>query len=258
MKLYQLAIQTLIHQKTWVVAAILLVVAPWVLPHFTPIEYNRGLLEPARAQAAWGISWFLALTWGMFHIAQLGDHFRKSGLASYFKVQGVNSIQQLGQCALVILTMLTPLALCSCLICIIGACPKNPIEAQHWIFLNLQSVLLFLLILTPVLLYVYALSSRFGSTAGFSFGLGLMVYGMWGVGLLESMLSVRPSPLMETLWTLSPHYHLGDMTPRFVFKMGAVAAGDYMQLLGYFTILLALTCGATFLTYRSQPNVVKA
>ena len=80
-KFFLISVNTILTQKTWVIALFLAIFLPWVLPYFTPVEYNRGLLEPARAQAAWSVTWLLGVAWAVFHASQLGAHNRKTGLA---------------------------------------------------------------------------------------------------------------------------------------------------------------------------------
>ncbi len=53
MKLYRLTLQTLLMRKAWVVALFCVAVLPFLLPILIPAEFALGLVEPARAQAAW-------------------------------------------------------------------------------------------------------------------------------------------------------------------------------------------------------------
>ena len=79
----------------------------------------------------------------------------------------------------------------------------------------------------------------------------LTVYGLYGVGYLGQMIKLRDNALLEWLYALSPHYHLADLTPRLVFKMGSYPSETFVSLLIYFvgiTLVLGVLSSGLFRT----------
>ena len=59
--------------------------------------------------------------------------------------------------------------------------------------------------------------------------------------------------LLEWIYALSPQYHLADLTPRLIFKMGHLPSADFLGFLGYFAaVTLVLGTFATLL-FRTDP-----
>ena len=96
---------------------------PIVLPYLTPYESNPSLIEPARAQAAWGCLWVVTIAWLFFQAARFGDDTARSGLGAYFLSSGVSGLSQMMQIWLACLSFLLPLVLVTLAVCFIGAMP---------------------------------------------------------------------------------------------------------------------------------------
>ena len=121
-----------------------------------------------------------------------------------------------------------------------------------WGILNLQYASLFLLVLAPLLALATALASRFGGITGFAITLGVTLYGLYGVGYLDSMLKLEANPILHGVWLFSPHYSFADLTERLYFKTGALPAGAFWSLTGYFAGILAVYTGISRLCFRTK------
>ena len=111
---------------------------------------------------------------------------------------------------------------------------------------------LFLLVMAPLLALATALASRFGGITGFTVTLLITVYGLYGVGYLESMLKVEANPILHGIWTLSPHYSFADLTQRLVFKTGALPVSAFINMTRYFGGILAFYVGLSRLCFRTK------
>jgi len=239
----------MIQRKVWIIALFCALVLPIVLPYLTPYESNPSLLEPARAQAAWGCLWVVTIAWLFFQAARFGDDTARSGLGAYFLSSGVSGLSQMIQIWLACLSFLLPLVLVALAVCFIGAMPSDSAQAQMWVATNLQYAALFLLVVTPLMMVAVSVGSRFGSTVGYLIPLCMSIYGMYGVGYLAMMTDAQSNLLLDWLYVVSPHYHLADLTPRLVFKHGSMLGSEFLQLVVYFAgikIVLAMLSTLTF------------
>ncbi len=249
MQLYRLTLATMIQRKVWIIALFCALVLPIVLPYLTPYESNPSLIEPARAQAAWGCLWVVTIAWLFFQAARFGDDTARSGLGGYFLSSGVSGLSQMMQIWLACLSFLLPLVLVTLAVCFIGAMPSDSAQAQMWVATNLQYAALFLLVVTPLMMVAVSVGSRFGSTVGYLIPLCMSIYGMYGVGYLAMMTDAQSNLLLDWLYVVSPHYHLADLTPRLVFKHGSMLGSEFLQLVIYFAgikIVLAMLSTLTF------------
>ena len=132
--------------------------------------------------------------------------------------------------------------------------PQLEAEAKMWVTTNLQFALLFITAVAPLALLCIALGSRFGSLVGYVVPLTLCLYGLYGVNYVGMMIRLPgDNVLLEWLYAVSPHYHLADLTPRLVFKMGSLPGESFGTLLTYFvgvTIVL-IACSSTL--FRTEP-----
>ena len=239
----------MIQRKVWIIALFCALVLPIVLPYLTPYESNPSLIEPARAQAAWGCLWVVTIAWLFFQAARFGDDTARSGLGAYFLSSGVSGLSQMMQIWLACLSFLLPLVLVTLAVCFLGAMPSDSAQAQMWVATNLQYAALFLLVVTPLMMVAVSVGSRFGSTVGYLIPLCMSIYGMYGVGYLAMMTDAQSNLLLDWLYVVSPHYHLADLTPRLVFKHGSMLGSEFLQLVIYFAgikMVLAMLSTLTF------------
>lgn len=252
MRLFRLTTATIFHRKAWALCLFAVLAMPFLLPLLSAAGEKPILLQPTRILTAWGTLWVCALFWGLFTAARQGETNARFGLGDYFLTCGLSGTRQLIEMWLAVFIYLIPLALCTAAICLIAARPADPLEQSMWWVVNLQYVILFLLVLAPLLLLAIAIASRFGAVAAFSFTLMLSLYGLYGVGYLENMLSQEPNSLLQALWIASPHYHFADLTPRLYFKLGAIPADRFAGLAAYFTAILLVYAGFSRLCFRSK------
>lgn len=225
---------------------------PLVLPYLTTYESNPTLLAPARAQAAWVGLWLISMLWVFFQAARFGDDNARSGIGSYFLSAGVSSINQLFQIAAACLSFLVPLLVVAVAVCLLGAMPSDDAQANMWLTLNGQYALLFLVAVSPLVMLAVALGGRFGGTVGYLIPLGLLVFGVYGVGYLEMMSEARDSAFLDWLFVISPHYHLADLTPRLVFKMGSMVSSEFVGNLFYLTGVGLVWGAVAALSFRAK------
>jgi len=253
MPLFRLTALTLFVRKAWVVALLAAILVPLVMPYFTPVETQARLLQPARAQAAWTVAWFIALLWTLPQAAAFGDSNSRTGIGNYLRARGMRTTRQLLGIWAALMLYLIPIVLCSLLLCLLLAMPGDPQEKGMWIATNFQFALLFLLVVGPLALLATGLASRFGSMVGYVVSLALGLYGLYGVTHLGEMIKMDANPVVEWLYALSPQYHLADLTPRLIFKMGPLAGGDFASYLAYFACIALTLAGASLFLFRTEP-----
>jgi hypothetical protein len=252
MRLYKLTVATIFQRKSWVICAFAVAVLPFLLPLISSATERPILVQPARIQAAWGILWICALLWGLFTASREGENNAKSGIGEYFQTTGISAARQLFEIWLATFTFIAPLVIIAACICQFAAAPADPIERSMWLVLNVQYILLFLLVIAPLLALATAIASRFGGIAGFVFTFFLTVYGLYGVGYLDSMLKVEQNPFLRSVWLFSPHYHFADITQRLFFKSGPIATSAFYTMILYFAAILAVYTGISRLCFRTK------
>ena len=252
MNLYKLTLTTILTRKTFVIFAVLFLVLPIVLPLITPWEEKPQLLEPARAQTAWGMLWILALGWLFFQAASFGDRWSSRGVLEYVKTLGMSRLSQLMQIWLSCMTPFLGFVVAVVAICLVFAMPSNAEEAKMWIATNLQYAWLFLLVVGPMALIAIALGTRLNATAAYVITGAFALYGLFGIGYLDFFLSQSGQPLFNFLYIVSPHFHLADLTGRLVFKLGALDSQSFLNSSLYLAGLGLLLTGAACALYREK------
>jgi len=254
MDLFRLTFSTLLARKMWVVVLLAAVAMPLVFPYFTPHETKTSLLEPARAQTAWNVTWLIGIFWTLSQAARFGDSNSRTGIGAYFRSQGCGPLKQIFGMWGAIMLFLIPVVAVAVVICLLFAMPSKSQEASMWVNTNLQFAALYLITIGPLALLGVGLASRFGALVGYVLPTSLCVYGLYGVGYLGMTIKLRDdNPLLEWIYALSPQYHLADLTPRLIFKMGHLPSADFLGFLGYFAaVTLVLGTFATLL-FRTDP-----
>ena len=253
MDLFKLTFTTIMTRKLWVAMLLLAVLLPIVLPYFTPWEATKKLLEPARAQAAWSCCWLIGILWSLSQAARFGDSNSRTGMGAYLISQGVGPLRQIFNIWLAVMLFIIPLAICAVVICLTMAMPGDSEEASMWVATNFQFAALFLLTIAPLALLAIGLGSRFGALIAYIVPGGLCFYGLYGVSYLGMTIKMQDNPLLEWIYVLSPQYHLADLTPRLIFKMGHLPALDFGIYTAYFA-LIGLVFGAiSILLFRTKP-----
>ena len=255
MSLFRLTLATIIQRKVWVIMLLCVALFPTVLPYLTPHDANPTLIQPARAQAAWVTLWVVSIGWILFQAAGFGDNTSKSGLGSYFLSGGMSRVCQMIQLWLACVIFLLPLVVVTLAVVILGAMPSGEGQVGMWIAVNLQYALLLILVVSPLMLVAISLGSRFGATAGYVVPLFLALYGMYGVGYLAMMTEVEDNVILDTIYVLSPHYHLADLTPRLIFSQGAMLGSEFMQVVMYFLGLKLIFSVFSALIFRAKSAI---
>jgi hypothetical protein len=252
MRLFRLTFATILQRKAWAICAFAVIVMPFVLPWVSSATEKPILLQPARILAAWNTLWVCALVWGLFTAAREGESNAKSGIGEYFNTTGLSATRQLFEIWLAVFCFVAPLALITALICQFAAAPGNPVEKSMWWVLNAQYAALFLLVVAPLLALSTALASRFGAITGFSITLLLTLYGLYGVGYLDSMLKIEENAILQSFLMVSPQYRFADLTQRLVFKSGAIPSGAFWMMTLYFAGILAVYAGVSRICFRTK------
>lgn len=252
MRLFRLTLATIFQRKAWAICAIAVIALPFALPLISSATEKPVLLQPARIQAAWSTLWFCALVWGLFTAAREGETNATTGVGEYFQTTGLSATRQLWEIWLAVFCFIAPLAFITAAICEFTAAPQDPVEHAMWGILNLQYLALFLLVMAPLLALATALASRFGGITGFTVTLSLTLYGLYGVGYLDSMLKLEANPILHGVWLYSPHYAFADLTQRLYFKTGALPASAFREMTLYFAGILAVYTGISRLCFRTR------
>lgn len=253
MALFRLTLLTLLVRKAWVAALLAAVLVPLVMPQFAPTETQATLLQPARAQAAWTVAWFIALLWILPQAASFGDSNSRTGIGNYLRARGFRTSRQLFSIWAGLMVFLLPVVLCALGLCLVMAMPGDAREQGMWVATNLQFALLFLMVNGPLVLLAVALASRFGSMVGYALPLALGLYGLYGVTHLGEMIKMDANPVIEWIYAVSPQYYLADLTPRLIFKMGPLSGGEFGGFLSYFACVALMLAGAAMLLFRTEP-----
>lgn len=252
MRLFRLTFATIFQRKAWAICAFAVSVLPFALPLISSATEKPILVPPARILAAWSTLWISSLLWGLFTAAKEGETNAKTGVGEYFQTTGVSATRQLFEIWLAVFCFIAPLAFITAAICQFAATPANPAEHTMWWILNCQYTALFLLVMAPLLALATALASRFGGITGFTVTLLITIYGLYGVGYLESMLKVETNPILHGIWTFSPHYNYADLTQRLLFKSGALPGAAFCNMSLYFGGILAIYVGLSRLCFRTK------
>ena len=252
MRLFRLTFATILQRKAWAICAFAVIVLPFALPLISSATEKPILVQPARILAAWGTLWVCTLLWGLFTAAREGETHAKSGVGEYFQTTGMSATRQLFEIWLALFCFIAPLAIITAAICQFAAAPADPVERSMWWVLNLQYAALFLLVVGPLLALATALASRFGGITGFAVTLGIVLYGLYGVGYLDNMLKLEENPILHGVWLFSPHYRFADLTQRLYFKTGALPAGAFWSMALYFAGILAVYTGLSRICFRTK------
>jgi hypothetical protein len=100
-----------------------------------------------------------------------------------------------------------------------------------WVKLVLQYSFLFLLCGTPLTMLSVALGTRTAEVVAFLATTGLLFLGLFGSIWLAPVLGGSESGILKSVWLALPHYHLADLTPRLVFKMGPLPIADFIDII---------------------------
>ncbi len=252
MRLYRLTTATIFQRKAWVICALAVIGMPFALPLLSSATENPVLVQPARILAGWNTLWVCTLFWGLLTAAREGESNAKSGIGEYFATTGVSPTRQLLEIWLAVFTFIAPLAVITALICQFAATPGDPLERAMWWTLNSQYTALFLLVTAPLLALATALASRFGGITGFTVTLLIALYGLYGVGYLDSMLKIEENPVIQSLLLCSPQYRFADLTQRLYYKDGALPSGAFTTMLVYFAGILAVYAGLSRICFRTK------
>lgn len=212
----------------------------WVAPLLTPWEENPQILQPARAQAAWIYAWLMLFTWLPFQASALGHRMRKEGMLEHLHAAGTGKASQCLQLTAAILVWMAAIVIAAAAICLTVTMPRRPEEAKMWTETVLQYSLLYSLCAAPLLLLATALGTRTAEVIAFLLPVGLLFTGLFGAAWLAPVLGGSEADTLKSLWLALPHYHLADLTPRLVFKMGPLPAEAFTGS----TLTLALQAAA--------------
>lgn len=200
----------------------------WAAPLLTPWQENPMILQPARAQAAWTYAWLALFTWLPFQASMLGRRLRTEGMLEFMRARGASAFSLCLQACAAVWVWLLGVALCAALVCLTLCLPKNGPEAWLWLDLVLQYAGLYILTGAPLILLGLALGTCAGEVIAFCVPAFLLFLGLFAASWLEPMLAGSSSVLLRAGWPLLPHYHLADLTPRLVFKMGPLPSASFL------------------------------
>jgi hypothetical protein len=223
----------------------------WAAPLLTPWQENPQILQPARAQAAWIYAWLALATWLPFQAATLGRRLRTDGLLEFQRARGLSPLTLCLQVSASILVWVFAIMVCASVVCLSMCMPKLADEAWLWFCLVMQYAVLYTLVAAPLVLLGVALGTCAGEVIAFLVPAFLLFTGLIAASWLEPVLTGSSSALHRLGWLALPHYHLADLTPRLVFKMGPLTQGDFLgsvTCLGLQGLAITLTSLCIFRT----------
>jgi hypothetical protein len=211
-------------------------------PKLTPWQENPQILQPAWAQAAWMYAWLALFTWLPFQGAVLGHRLRHEGLLEHLRAGGRGAANLCLQLTSAVLVWMVVVSLMAFLVCVPFCLPRNPEQAKLWIISTSQYWALYVVVGAPLVVLAVALGTRTAEILAFMIPVSLLFLGLFGAVWLAPMLGGSEAPALKTLWLATPHYHLADLTPRLVFKMGPLPTADFLAALGILTLQGAALC----------------
>lgn len=251
-KIFKLSLVTAIRLKSVFVVLFLLAVLPFVLQQMTNFEVDPSVKSPAIAQAAWQLAWGGACFWLVYHAANMGSEHVRSRLGEYFLSGGVTGPSQL--CGLWLTTLLFAflMAAVAVTVCVCVASPGGETEFRHWLVLNIQHSVFFLIVVAAVNQFVISLSSRFGALVGYTGGLFLYLSGFYLVLAVEKLVLSKDVLFLDSLYAFLPHFYLADLTHRFVHQQGALTTPEFMGVFEYLAGLSILLSVCAYLTFTPK------
>lgn len=204
----------------------------WLAPLLTPWEENPQIFQPARAQAAWVYAWLALFTWLPFQASALGARMRRDGMLEHLRAAGLSPWKQCLQLSAALWLWAAAVLLVAVAVCLLFTRPARPDEAALWTELIGQYALLYLLCSAPLLLLGVALGTRTAEVIAFLVPTGLLLLGLFGAVWLAPLLGGSALAVFKSAWLALPHYHLADLTPRLVFKMGPLPMSDFLSSAG--------------------------
>jgi len=204
----------------------------WLAPLLTPWEEKPVILQPARAQAAWLYVWLALFTWLPYQAAAVGHRLRKEGLLEHFHAGGQRPWHLFLQISAAVCLWAVALAALAAGICLLFCSPAQAVEAGRWLKVLLQYSTLYIAVAVPLLILGVALGTRTSEVPAYMVPVSLLFLGLFGAVWLEPVLTEGTSSLAKAGWLIMPHYHLADLTPRLVFKMGPLPATDFLRSVG--------------------------
>lgn len=223
----------------------------WSLPLLPPWQTQATLLQPARVQTTWILSWLSLVLFFLFQAASLGRELSACGLLEHSEAATRKWSRALfpilGSVGSWVAAALLPV------LALTWACrPALAAEAAAWNVLLLQQALLFAISAPGLLGLAAAIGTRFSQAVACLAPLFLWLVG-WALSpWLESwLLQVLPG-LGGMLIHLLPRYDLADLTARLAFKLGPVPTAPFahiclvlaLQSLGLLFISRAITRGS--------------
>ena len=203
----------------------------WVMPLLTPWDEQPQILQPARAQAAWLYVWLALFTWLPFQAASLGKRLRSEGLLEFLQARGTGLWTLYLQMGASVLVWFGAVIVLAVTVCMSVSVPRHALEAWPWFVLVSQYAVLAALSGAPLLLLGVALGTRAGEVIAFLVPVFLLFLGLMAASWLAPMLAGSDALLFRGAWLVLPHYHLADLTPRLVFKMGPMGWGAFIDSL---------------------------
>lgn len=231
--LFKLSLVTAVRQKTFFVVLLLLVLGPFVFQQMTNYVVDPSVLAPARAQAAWQLAWLVTCLWLTYQAANLGGEHVRNKMGEYFLSRGEGKSSQilaLNACSVVFAVAVTAVPI---LVSIFASAPEDAAEFRHWIVLCVQHGFLMLLLALPVTQLAIALASRFGALVGYTGSVLLYFLGFYAVLAVEKVVIAKDTFYVDLLYVVLPHFHLADLTHRFVHSQGAMSNGEFFAVFEY-------------------------
>lgn len=203
----------------------------WLAPLVTPWEESPRILQPARAQAAWLYAWLVLFTWLPFQASAFGHRLRREGFLECLHANGLSRAGLCLQITAAVAVWLLGVVLLAAGVCVVFCLPQQAEEARLWLSLVGQYVALFVIVGLPLTLLAVALGTCAAEVLAFLVPVALLFVGLFGAVWLGPLLGGSSGWLHRALWLAVPHYHLADLTPRLVFKMGPLPITDFLTTL---------------------------
>ena len=242
-QIHKWGLHTIIDSRTLYIIIGALILLPWGMIIVTPTQEEKTLYQPALAQGAWQTLQWLNTLFLVSTFASLGQHARKGGIYDFLVARNITKKEIIIGISTLGFLLSTVLAAIPAITCMLGAIPSTKELKTEWILLQLQSFSLYIVLGTMLSMLAFALAQRFSNLITTILLMAMFYYGMHGLNYVDmirrnSLIDPTLGIMFETIWALSPHFHLTDVNQRMIFRLGEMPVKSYFATITYMLMWL--------------------
>ena len=253
--IFLLHFRQIIRENDWILPLLVLLLCAAFGDRLAPLQDDPSLGFATRTQAIWAGAWLSSILWVGFVVAKLGSMQRAKRLRDFWKSLGLSDLKYFGGLFLIPNLLNAGIFLLAAVLSTIcGRMPEAPLG--EWIFVNLQAVFFAVLAQAIIAAVILAVTNYLDAAPSFACGFLLNLYGMYGIEVVDLARSGQnpgAAAFADLLWSIGPHLHFADFTPRLTFFWGVLPLSPFLNATLYFgsILLVASVVGVRLWKYRS-------